>query len=225
MTRARDCDREAGFTLVEVLVSVLIFAVAAGLGTGLLTTSLRAKALQEAALEEAQAVERVRALLREDLGQLVMRPARRADGSAQPYVFAGDADGADPLSLARSGQARDILVLTRRGWANPGAARPRSTLQRVAWRLDGDTLQRVAWAYPDLARASEARALEVLQGVSAVELEFLLGGTWRSDAFIAPSGDEERPSLPPRAVRLSYVLDGVGPVEHLVLTPASEQGR
>lgn len=225
MSGARTPAREAGFTLVEVLVSVLIFAVAAGIGTGLLTTSLRAKALQEAALDQAQAVERVRALLRDDLGQLVMRPARRADGSVEPYVFAGAADGADPLSLARSNEARDLLVLTRRGWANPGATRPRSTLQRVAWRLDGGTLQRAAWAYPDLARASEARTLDVLDGVSEVELEFLLGGTWRSDAFIAPAGDEESPGLPPRAVRLSYVLDGVGPVEHLVLTPASEQGR
>ena len=225
MTAPRARSPEAGFTLVEVLVSVLIFAVAAGIGTGLLTTSLRAKALQEAALDQAQAVERVRALLRDDLGQLVMRETRRPDGAAAAYVFAGAADGADPLSLARAGEARDILVLTRRGWANPGAVRPRSTLQRVAWRLDGEVLQRAAWPHPDLARGTEPRVLDVLTGVSELELEFLLGGTWRADAFIAPAGEDEPPGLPPRAVRLSYVLQGEGRIEHLVLTPASELGR
>lgn len=214
---------QSGFSLVEVLVAVLVFAIASAIGVAILTSALRAKGLQEEAVEEAATVQRVRALLREDVGQLVMRAYRGADGAVAPYVFAGSIDGADRLARQREGEPRDILILTRSGWANPGAARPRSTLQRVAWRYDGARLQRAAWAYPDAAATGAPSVITLAEGVSEPRLEFLFARTWRERVFLA-SG-EVGGGAPPRAVRLSYTLPGGERVEHVVLAPGAELGR
>ncbi|MEO1038496.1 MAG: type II secretion system minor pseudopilin GspJ [Pseudomonadota bacterium] len=219
----KDQRSQAGFSLVEVLVAVLVFAIASAMGVGILTSALRAKAVQEVAGEQAASMQRVRALLRDDLGQLAMRSYRAADGMPAAHVFAGSIDGADRLARQVDGQPLDILLLTRRGWANPGAVRPRSTLQRVAWRFDGRDLQRAAWAYPDEAATSEPVIITVLENISEVRLEFLFGRGWSQSVFA--SSDQTGGQGAPRAVRLSYMLQTGERVEHLVLTPNGELGR
>jgi len=68
--------REAGFTLVEALAALLVFAIAGALSTGLIISALDGRARQEAAAERLASMQIVRTLLREDAGQLVMRPYR-----------------------------------------------------------------------------------------------------------------------------------------------------
>ena len=129
---------EAGFTLVEVMAAVMVFALISAISVGLLTTALRSKETSEAVMADLAAVQRIQALLSEDIGQMVMRPVRDEDGLTDPRVFALDVQGADPLNPDREGEPREILVLTRSGWANPGGVQPRSGLQRVAWIYDYD---------------------------------------------------------------------------------------
>lgn len=212
--------RESGFTLTEVLVAVMIFALVSAIALTLLTTALRSRDIHDAQMQTIASVQRTGALLREDMGQVVMRPFRDEQGLIDGRVFAGSLDGTDPFEPVRPGEMREILMLTRAGWANPGASQARSTLQRVAWLYDGRTLQRRAWAYPDITAGSEPVTFTVLEAAQDLRLEFLIGTVWRDALLIASGG--EGPPLPPRAVRVSYTVPGLGRIEHVLLTPAAQ---
>lgn len=211
--------RESGFTLTEVLVAVMIFALVSAIALTLLTTALRSRDVHSAQTDTIASVQRTATLLREDMGQLVMRPFRDEQGLTDGRLFAGSLDGTDPYEPARPGEIREILMLTRAGWANPGAFQARSTLQRVDWLYDGRTLQRRAWAYPDMTAGSEPVTITVLEAAEDLRLEFLVGTVWR-DALLIPAGGEGVP-LAPRAVRVSYAVPGLGRIEHVVPTPAA----
>ena len=210
--------REAGFSLIEVLVAVAVFAAVSAMATGMLAGALRSKAQGEATLEQLAAVQRTAALLREDIGQLTLRSVRNEEGLTDPRLFAADIGGTQ--AVRRAGEGREILVLTRTGWANPGAVQPRSTLQRVAWVLEEDRLYREARAYPDAARAVQPRRQLLIEGVEAVRIDVLAASVWINSARIA--ANDEAPASPPDAVRLRYETARFGVLEHIVLTPAAE---
>jgi len=217
--------REAGFTLVEMMAAVLVFALISTLSVGMLTTALRSKETSEAVMAELAAVQRVQALLNEDIGQIVMRPVRDEDGLTDPRVFALDVQGADPLNPAREGEPREILVLTRTGWANPGGLQPRSGLQRVAWIYDGDRLWREASLYPDLAQGAAPVRQMIAQGILNLHAEALMTGVWTGVVELRPGRNGEASGEPPRAVRLTYTQSLLGEMEHVALSPTAEVGR
>lgn len=211
-------QRQAGFSLIEVLVAVAVFAAVSAISVGLLAGALRSKAQGEAALERLAAVQRAGALLREDIGQIVPRTARTEDGLVDPRVFAADIDGTE--QVRRAGDGREILVLTRTGWANPGGVQPRSTLQRVTWILEDGALYRQVRAYPDAAPGLEPRRQLIVAGLSEVRLDMLVAGRWTARARLLADG--EAAVAPPEAVRLGYALAGLGSIEHVALSPSAE---
>jgi general secretion pathway protein J len=211
-------QREAGFSLIEVLVAVMVFATVSAISVGLLAGALRSKDQGEAALERLAAVQRVSALLREDIGQMTVRAARTQEGLTDPRIFAADIEGTQAVRRLREG--REILVLTRTGWANPGGVQPRSTLQRVAWVLQDGALYREVRAYPDAAPGLEPRRQLMIDGISEVGLDVLTAGGWAARASLAAEADAA--VILPDAVRLRYALAGLGVMEHVVLSPAAE---
>lgn len=210
---------QSGFSLIEVLVAVTVFATVSAISVAMLSGALRAKSQSEAALEQLAAVQRVSALLRDDIGQLVLRPARQSEGLFEPRVFAASSEGTEAVR-ARAGGARQILVLTRTGWSNPGALQPRSTLQRVSWVLDDGGLYREVLAYPDAATASEPRRQLLIDNIDEVELDLIRSGSWFNTVLIGTDG--ENAVALPDAVRLRYRLAGMGVMEHVALSPAAE---
>lgn len=152
----------AGFTLLELLIAIALFALL-GLATWrMLDTLLRSdEALR---VQEMQLRQFARALwlLERDLLQAVPRPVRDGYGDEQ---------------IAFIGQLADVqglpaLELTRSGWRNPTALQ-RSSLQRVQWRLSGDCLERLYWVVLDRDVSSEARVQAALDGVSEWRLRYL----------------------------------------------------
>lgn len=191
--------RREGFTLVEVLVSLAIFAVIAAAGAALLGFTIDNRAaVTETDARTAQLV-RLRALMKADLEQAAPRRFRDANGQAQMTAFIADPAG------------QPLLSLTRRGWMNPGqAARP--SLQRVEYRVVDGRLERTFAAQVDGARPEAPQVL--FDGVQAVALTFYSNGaaspTWM--------GTPERPL--PEAVRVSLTLDRLGQVDQWFLIGA-----
>jgi general secretion pathway protein J len=118
---------EAGFTLVEMLVAMFIFATLAIAGVGLLRVSVDAQAAIDNHLDRIKAQERVAALFTADLGQAVARP-QFGLGESRQLSFSGT-----PSSVS----------LIRGGWANPDGL-PRSSLQRVEWTGSQSNVSRIA---------------------------------------------------------------------------------
>ena len=155
---------EHGFTLVEVMVALLIFAILATAGVALLSFSVRAQAISAAKLDDLGALQRTLSILSADLAQANERPARDEGGTLLP-AFLGEGSGAAP----------PMLRLVRGGWTNLDA-QPRASLQKIAYRLDGTTLERVA--YSRLDGAAPMVAAPLLTGVKAIGLRYRYRGAW-----------------------------------------------
>lgn len=208
---------EAGFSLIEVLAAVFVFGLVSAMSVALLTQALRAKEVQEGVQSEMAQVQALRQLMREDMGQVVVRPYRAADGSFASAIFVGNIRGVDQARRTRANEAVEILTFTRGGWSNPGAIQPRSSLQRVSYLLDGNTLYRQAWLYPDITPEAEPVRMVVLEGLENFELEFLYSNRWQDQAEVLALGVNGQVNAgPPRAVRLRYTLPGLGAMEHVV---------
>lgn len=120
-----------GFTLVEMLVALGIFAILAVAGVGVLRSSVDVQGSVETRLNAMSGIARLNALLSNDLGQAVDRPSRGPGGERPAFV--GRESGMEFVSAGR---------------ANLDGA-SRSELQRVEWRSANGALQRTGFAAVD----------------------------------------------------------------------------
>lgn len=188
-----------GFTLVELIVSLLIFGMLSAAGVALLSFSVRAQETVDVRLDELSAFRRAGALLTGDLAQAAPRQVRDANGAPLPAFVGGRGEGDAP-----------ILAFVRRGWENVDqAARP--SLQRVEYRLAAGRLERRA--YPLLDGAEPMPATVLIDGVRSLRLRYRGGGgEWR---------DRWNPAIPselPKAVELVMDSEGIGMTRQLFLS-------
>lgn len=157
-----------GFTLIEMMIALLIFALLAAAGVSLLSFGVRAQAVAGKKLEDVAALSRLDGVMVADLAQAVPRRTRDEGGGVHP-AFEGS-DG------------RTLLRLVRSGWDNLDGA-PRASVQKVAYVLSDDgAIQRVA--YPMLDGAAPLPAGEMLTKVAGARLRYRLAGAW-SDTWQA----------------------------------------
>ena len=190
--------RRAGFTLVEVLVALAIFAMIASAGVGLLSFAIDNRLAVRDASERTAAFQRARALMRADLGQAAPRRVRGGDGAPQAAFELG-------------GEA--LFAVTRRGWINPGEAR-RASMQRVEYRLVEGRLERRVRERLDGARPAEPQVL--LENVESAQVTAILDG----DPIADWRPVQNRPL--PDAVRIDLTLEGYGPVSQLFMVAGAD---
>ena len=192
---------ERGFTLVELLVSLLIFGMLSAAGVALLSFSVRAQDVAGERLGQLADIRRAGALLTADLAQAAPRIVRDEAGALRP-AFEGGAGQGDAVALA----------LVRRGWDNlDGAGRP--SLQQVEYRLVEDRLERRAWRFLDGAEAMEP--VTILDGVASLRLRYRdEDGQWRE------RWDPTDITMLPRAVELLVAIEGEGSIRQLFLVGA-----
>ena len=179
----------AGFTLAEVLIALVIFALLAAAGTAVMAAAVDGRFAVKAADGRIAELQRLRALLKADVGQAVAR--------------------SDPtLGPIQTGDGL-VLGLLRTGWANPGD-RARPSLQRVEWRVaEGRLERRVA---DHVTGASVGPAQVVALAVSDVQVSFV------SLEVETPVFTPRLPMRPsPDAVRVRMTLEDMGPIELLLL--------
>lgn len=187
-----------GFTLVELLVALTIFALLSAAGVTLLSFSVRSQASADERLERLAEIRRAGALLTSDLAQAAPRISRDETGAVKPALVGG------------SGQGEALLLsLVRRGWENyDGSARP--SLQKVQYRWAGGRLERTAFRYVDGAAPGEPVA--VLAGVTNLRLRYRdRRGEWRE------RWDPTQPMLMPSAVEMIVETRESGSIRQLFL--------
>lgn len=180
---------EAGFTLVELLVALAIFAMISVAGVMLLRSGSDTQIAVKNRLEDYSRLNRLYNAMEGDLAQAIARPVRDQGGGPLPAFMEGDA--AIPGAL---------FGFVRAGWSNYDEA-PRAGLQRVAYVLDRGALKRLSW--PMLDGAAPADAAVLVENVSAANLQFRdEKGEWRSDWTA-----NDAASLP-RAVEMRLTVQG-----------------
>ena len=155
---------EAGFTLIEVMVSLMIFGMIAAAGVAILSFSVRAQSSTGAKLDDISALTRTMSILSADLAQASNRVTRDEAGTRIPAFVGESGSGVTPM-----------LRLVRAGWSNiDGTAR--SNLQKVAYRVDAGVLQRIA--YPMIDGAQPLPPAALLTRVRQVGLRYRIAGAW-----------------------------------------------
>ena len=128
---------ENGFTLIELMVALFIFALLAAAGVSLLSFGVRAQATATQRLNDTADLRRFSVLMANDLAQTLPRIARAPDG--QPLrAFTGNDGRSDPL----------VIGYVRGGWTNPDGA-ARAGIQRVDVTLSEGRLTRTAYPMVD----------------------------------------------------------------------------
>ncbi len=192
--------RQRGFTLLEIIIAVGIFAVVSALAYGGLNSILRASQHTQAASQALQRLQLAMSLIHQDLTQVVFRPITNEFGEQEPALFTPQ-------------DATLALSFTRRGWKNP-ANQTRATLQRVAYALEDGQLYRQYWFHLDRAPNEQPIRMPLLKGVSELKLRFLDSQKeWRERW--PPLSMTTQPVPLPKAVEITLVTEQWGDIQRL----------
>lgn len=194
-----------GFTLLELLVAVSVFAVVAVMAYGGLHLVLGNSRDIERQAQTLAALQTTFSYLQRDIEQSMPRPMRDELGESRPAFLGHD------LASAASGM---FMEFTRGGYRAPGTT-VGGSLQRVAYAFREGNLERMIWEVLDRAEDSAPAATVLVQDVDAVSVRFLdQEGNWTSDwsAQQGPGGDD----VLPRAVEIGIEVNGWGRVTRLL---------
>lgn len=192
--------RQQGFSLLELVVAVALFAVAMALGYGGLDAVLRARTQLDQESQRLAELQLLLGLFDRDLRSALPRAVRDRGGLDQPAFV---------LQPQR-------LALTRGGHGNT-LAQPRAELERVEWLFDGRYWQRLAARQLDAAPSTSGQPPLRIDGVQSLVIEVLADdGRW-IDRWPPPARRDEVGL--PRALRLRLQLDDLGRIERLLELP------
>lgn len=190
-----------GFTLVEMLVALALFAVIAVGALGLLRFSVDAELAGRAKTDSIAAQRRFLSVWTADLAQAVPLPSRDQRGLAHP-AFEANRDGI-------------ALRFTRSGWDNVDGA-PRPGLQKVEYRVTGNALVRAGYPFPD--GAAPDPGTEVLPLSAPPTFRFRTqDGNWRN------TWDPQLTTELPVTIELLVPQKGVPPLRIVSLVGVNYQ--
>ncbi|MEQ3632479.1 type II secretion system minor pseudopilin GspJ [Thalassolituus sp.] len=172
---------QRGFTLLEVMVAISITAIIGVGAVQLLSNISEASRNTDIRSEQLAGLQRFNQVITRDLEQFINRSIRDEYGDTQPSLLLDNGDY--------------LLEFTRAGWRNsPVANDPRSTLQRVVYRIEpldsdecesarlrleqwgetdpkGDCLVRYFWPHLDRSTDIEVQSQVVLEQVVSLTIE------------------------------------------------------
>ena len=190
-----------GFTLIELLVAMTIFSIISLMALQGMLSVFNTGEQTDGESKRLQAVQMTFLNLQRDLNFISTREIRDEYGDAQPA-----------LKLTEGGLHQ--MELSRDGYRNP-AQLPRSSLQRIGYRLTENTLDRVQWPVVDRAPDSQIIKRSLLEDVEEVSIRVLdANDEWHHDWPLAGSN-----RIFPRAVEVTLALKDWGRLSRLFMLP------
>ncbi len=156
-------NRQAGFTLIEILIAMAIFSLIGLAATGILTTVIDSNALSEERFAKLQRLQRAMLTIERDIQQAIAKPTRIEGEINEIVMRGGELEGSDA----------DAIGFVRSGRHNPRNMLPRSTLQYVGYRLVDNKLERLYSNYVDNVIGYEPKIRVMLEDVSDFRVYFL----------------------------------------------------
>ncbi|MFQ3205984.1 MAG: general secretion pathway protein J [Glaciecola sp.] len=155
---------QSGFTLIEILVAMAIFALIAVGSVTMLTAVSAQNELSDERMQALQTMQRAMLIIERDFLQMVPRKTRVEGEVSDILVFAGEFEFESES---------DGIGFVRSGWHNPQLTLRRSTLQSVAYRTQNKELQRLYSTYVDNVIGFEPKVRVLLKGIESVSFEYL----------------------------------------------------
>lgn len=192
-----------GFTLVETLIALSVFAIIAVAASTSLSVAIGAKDQAETVSDKLVSLSVARSIIRNDFSQIVRRSVRDPYGGNSGITFEGGALD-DQKALVR---------LVRRGWVNPGARETRGDLQYVEYRFEGGQLIRRIRRRIDAGPETPVYDQVLLSDLEDASIEFLVGRNWQQSWRLRGGAVANLPS----AVSIETTSAEHGSLQHLFL--------
>ena len=189
-----------GFTLVEILIALFIFAIISMILVGALRSVIDSESGTEKNAERLRSVQMGLLLLSRDLEQSVNRPVLNESGSEE-LAFIG---------------APQAVTFTHAGLSNDVGFIARSSLERTSYTWHDHALWRVSWPAVDNAPKSLPHERKLLDHVESVSFEYLDNTNHFSSSW--PDSGHAKQSLP-KAVRILLILSNWGQLRQLYVIP------
>ncbi|MBC0352982.1 type II secretion system minor pseudopilin GspJ [Escherichia coli] len=189
-------QRVKGFTLLEMLLALAVFAALSISAFQVLQSGIRAHELSQDKVRRLAELQRGGSQIERDLMQMIPRHSRGSEGLllAAPHLLKSDDWG---------------ISFTRNSWLNPAGMLPRPELQWVGYRLRQQKLERLSYFYVDHPSGIAPDVRVVLEGVHAFRLRFFVNGTWQARW--------DSTSILPQAVEATLVMDDFAELTRLFL--------
>ncbi|MGO4056234.1 type II secretion system minor pseudopilin GspJ [Vibrio cholerae] len=191
-----------GFTLIEVLVAIAIFASLSVGAYQVLNQVQRSNEISAERTARLAELQRAMVIMDADFRQMALRQFR-TDGEAPSEQILQWKE-----SLLDSDQHG--LLFVRLGWHNPQQQFPRGEVAKVGYRLFENRLERVWWRYPDTPAGQQGLISPLLTGVEDWTVQFYLQGEWSKEWV--PT------NALPEAVKVTLRLKDYGEIERIYLT-------
>ncbi len=202
-------SKAKGFTLIEVLVSIAIFASLSVAAYQVVSQIQRSNLLSQERTARLNELQRTIVMMDNDFRQIALRRTR-TEGEAPAkslilwteYLLDSDAKG---------------VMFARLGWHNPQQQFPRGEVTKVGYRIKNETLQRIWWRYPDTPVGQEAIVTPLLTQVESFDLRFYDGKQWKNEW--------ESNNTLPKAISVILTLKDYGKITRTYLTPDGKLGE
>ncbi|NOZ37049.1 MAG: type II secretion system minor pseudopilin GspJ [Gammaproteobacteria bacterium] len=213
-----------GFTLLELLVAMSIFALLAIMAYAGLATVLDTRRVLEQNMDRLAELQKTVLFISRDLSQMVNRGIRDQYGDYQPALSA---------SALNMGLDAPIIEFTHSGYSNPLGIK-RSHLQRVAYHLKEHVLYRDSWQVLDRAQDSRPYKARLCDKVESIGFRYMdKNGQWHTQwppanntGSIQPSSGSQKKGIVkantsrlPKAVEFSLKLNDWGTITQLLQLP------
>lgn len=191
-----------GFTLLEMLIAIAIFAMIGLAANAVLSTVLTNDEVTKNFSTRLKALQQGFGAIERDLGQMVARTPRLLEGGRVSTVFQTGNDILDSESEA--------LVFYRVGWLNPDGLLPRGSLQSVAYVVQKGRLERWYFPYPEPEFGVDPIKTVIIDNVLSVEYSFFLENKWERKVDAAKL---------PKAIAMEVDIEGLGKIQRKFLLP------
>lgn len=155
-----------GFTFIEMLLAVAIFALVGLASVAVLDSVTRSDAASRAATLRLQQLQRAMMLIERDFWQISQRKIRVNGEAPVAQTLAGAVNWIESDD--------DGITFSHAGWTNPGMVLARSEVQLVGYRLKERQLQRLYYLYPDAVTGTEPNIQPLLDDIDELKFRYLV---------------------------------------------------
>lgn len=200
---SRPVNKAQGFTLIEVLLALMIFATLSVAATQIFRNVIASDQQTEQIGDALKNMQRTLIIMDSDFRQMLARQYRNGgDESEENLLEFGD----DLLDSESQG-----IRFVRGGWINPQQLFPRGEVVKVGYRIQDEKLERIRWMYPDDSSATEPAVMPLMEGVTSLRFEVKGENGWQKDW--------DDPLAMPKAIRVLMDTERYGQLSRVYLLP------
>ena len=190
--------RQSAFTLLELLVSLALFAILSVIAYGGLQTVLDARRVTDQQAQRLAGLQMLFRIVGRDIEQTIQRGIRDSFGDHQA-ALSGD---------------NEHLEFSRTGRRNPGGF-SRSHLQRIRYSWQEDQIERRSWTVLDRAQDSPFQEAVLASNIKTLEFRYLDEQLQWHTQWPLPQQDKNSAPALPRAIEVTIEAEGWGRITRL----------